>query len=129
MDEGGLKKQPHLIRRRDRSPIFCAAIGQYSNAEHEPGEHDGFVIITADSAGGMVDIHDQRPVTLSPDLTREWLDPATPKERSEQMVMLEGEPTEAFEWFKVDRAIVNLRNQGPDLIKPAEEVVGENRLI
>jgi hypothetical protein len=35
--------------------------------------------------------------------------------------MHQGEPTEAYEWFKVDRAIGNVRNQGPDLIKPAEE--------
>jgi putative SOS response-associated peptidase YedK len=75
VDEGGEKNQPYLIYRRDL-PILCAAIGQYSNAEHKPSEHDGFVIITADSAGSMVDIHDRRPVTLSPDLAREWLDHA-----------------------------------------------------
>lgn len=51
------------------------------------GEHDGFVIITADSAGGMLDIHDRRPMVLAPDLAREWLDLATPKERAEQMVL------------------------------------------
>lgn len=28
------------------------------------------------------------------------------------MVLLEGEPSEAFEWFKVDRAVGNVRNQG-----------------
>lgn len=66
----------------------------------------------------MVDIHDRRPVTLSPELAREWLDPGTPKERAEQLVLLEGEPTEAFEWFKVDRAIGNVRNQVPALIQP-----------
>jgi putative SOS response-associated peptidase YedK len=60
------------------------------------------VIITADSAGGMVDIHDRRPVALSPELAREWLDPATPKERAEELVLNEGEPTDVFEWFKVD---------------------------
>jgi hypothetical protein len=49
VDESEPKKQPYLIRHRDRSPILCAAIGQYPNAEHEPNEHDGFVIITADS--------------------------------------------------------------------------------
>jgi putative SOS response-associated peptidase YedK len=86
------------------------------------------VIITADSAGGMVDIHDRRPVTLSPDLAQEWLNPATPKERAEQMVLLQGEPTEAFEWFKVDRAIGNVRNQGLDLIKPIEPPT-EDRLF
>jgi putative SOS response-associated peptidase YedK len=63
------------------------------------------VIITADSAGGMVDIHDRRPVTLSPELAREWLDPATPKERSEQMALLQDQPR---------------RSSGSRLIKPWE---------
>ncbi len=76
------------------------------------------MIITADSAGGMVDIHDRRPVTFSPEIAREWLDPDTPKERAEQMVLNQGEQTEAFEWFKVDTAIGNTRNQQAGLIEP-----------
>lgn len=118
VDEGGPKKQPYLIRRRDGAPVLCAAIGQYRSAGTEPLETDGFVIITADSAGGMVDIHDRRPVALSPELAREWLDPATPKERAEQMVLLQGEPTEVFEWFKVGLAVGNSKNQGAELIVP-----------
>jgi len=119
VDERGTKKQPYLIRRRDGEPIFCAAIGQLPDADEGPGEHDGFVIITADSAGGMVDIHDRRPVVLNPELAREWLDPATPKERAEQMVLHQGEPAGAFEWFKVDTAVGDVRNKGPNLIQPA----------
>ncbi|MBV7515587.1 SOS response-associated peptidase family protein [Pseudomonas sp. PDM25] len=122
--EGGPKKQPYLIRHRDQTPILCAAIGQYPVAEHEPSEHDGFVIITADSAGGMVDIHDRRPVTLSPELAREWLVPAMPKERAEEIVLFQGEPTEAFEWYPVNRAVGNVRNQGPELIEPIGEITG-----
>lgn len=118
VDEGDPKKQLYLIRRRDRAPILCAAIGQYPSAEHPPGEHDGFVIITADSAGGMVDIHDRRPVVFSPKLAREWLDHATPKERAEHMALLEGESPEMLEWFQVDRAVGNVRNQSPHLIEP-----------
>jgi len=117
VDEGGPKKQPYLIRRRDGAPVLCAAIGQYRSAGTAPLETDGFVIITADSAGGMVDIHDRRPVALSPKLAREWVDPATPKERAEQMVLLQGEPTEVFEWFKVGIEVGNVRNQGPKLIE------------
>jgi len=98
--------------------VLCAAIGQLPDADEGPGEHDGFVIITADSAGGMVDIHDRRPVVLTPELAREWLDPATPKERAEQMVFHQGEPAEAFEWFKVGTAVGNVRNNGPELIAP-----------
>ena len=67
----------------------------------------------------MVDIHDRRPVVLSPELAQEWLAPDTPKERAEQIVLLQGEPTEAFEWFKADRAVGNVRNQGAALIAPA----------
>jgi putative SOS response-associated peptidase YedK len=76
------------------------------------------VIITADSAGGMVGIHDRRPVILAPELAREWLDLATPKERAERMVLQPGEPADAFEWFKIDRGVGNVRNQGKSLITP-----------
>ncbi|MBB1612809.1 hypothetical protein A9978_10170 [Pseudomonas sp. UMC65] len=117
VDEGGPKKQPYLIRHRDRSPILCASIGQLPDPDEGHGEHDGFVIITADSAGGMVDIHDRRPVVLAPDLAREWLDPATPKERAEQMALHQGEAAEAFEWFRVSPAVGNVRNHGAELIE------------
>ena len=51
------------------------------------------------------------------DLAREWLDQATPKERAEQMVLHQGEPSEAFEWFKVNVAVGNVRNKGSNLIE------------
>ena len=33
------------------------------------------------------------------------------------MVLIQGEPSETFEWFKVDVAVGNVRNQGPELIR------------
>lgn len=120
VDEGEPKKQPYYIRRRDAAPTLCAAIGQFPRADAGTLDSDGFVIITADSAGGMVDIHDRRPIALAPELAREWLDPATPRERAEHLVLLQGEPTEAFEWFKVSKAVGNVRNQGAELLLPVE---------
>jgi len=110
-------KQPWLIRRKDREPVFCAAIGQFPSRGTEPQADDGFVIVTADSAGGMLDIHDRRPIVLSPELAREWLDPATPRERAEQIALMQGESSDVFEWYKVDKAVGNSRNQGPALIE------------
>ncbi|AZD07586.1 Gifsy-2 prophage protein [Pseudomonas chlororaphis] len=118
VDEGGPRKQPYFIRRKDGEPCLCASIGQLPDPDDGHGEHDGFVIITADAQGGMVDIHDRRPVVLSTDLAREWLDLTTSLERAEQMVLQQCEPSEAFEWFKVDRAVGNSRNQGAHLIAP-----------
>lgn len=120
VDEGGPKKQPYFIRRRDGAACLAAAIGQFPAGDREAGEHDGFVIITADAQGGMVDVHDRRPVVLSPELAAEWLDPATPKERAEQLVLLQGEPAEVFEWFRVSTAVGNVRNQGAQLIEPIQ---------
>lgn len=117
VDTGDKNKQPWLIRRADHEPVFCAAIGQFPTPGTEAREDDGFVIITANSVGGMLDIHDRRPVVLRPDLVREWLDPATRVERAEQMLLFEGEPSEVFEWYKVGKAVGNSRNQGAELIE------------
>ena len=62
----------------------------------------------------------QRRSTLSPEIARKWLDPKTLNERAEQMELFQGEPIEAFEWFKIDQAIGNVRNQDPDLVRPAQ---------
>lgn len=53
-----------------------------------------------------------------PELALERLDPATPQERAEQMVLYQSETAEAFAWFKVDAALGNVRNKGPELIEP-----------
>lgn len=118
VDEGRPKQQPYLIRHRDRSPTLCASIGQLPDPDKGCGEHNGFVIITADSAGSIVEIHDRRPVVMPQELAQEWLDPATPQERAEQMVLYQSETAEAFAWFKVDAALGNVRNKGPELIEP-----------
>ncbi|HEJ2203247.1 TPA: SOS response-associated peptidase, partial [Pseudomonas aeruginosa] len=110
VDGGEARKQPFHIQHRDGSPILCAAIGQFPGIDDEPADHHGFVIITADAEGGMVDIHDRRPVVLSPELAREWLDPATPPERAEQIVLHQGEPSESFTWYPVSREVGNVRN-------------------
>ncbi|WP_339433124.1 MULTISPECIES: SOS response-associated peptidase [unclassified Pseudomonas] len=110
-------RQPWLIRRADHGPVFCAAIGQLPTSGTQARDDDGFVIITADSVGGMLDIHDRRPVVFCADLVREWLDPATPVERAEHMLLFEGEPWETFEWYKVAKTVGNSRNQGARLIE------------
>lgn len=115
VDEGGPKKQPYYIRRRDGQPALCASMGQFTGSEH-----DGFVIITADAQGGLVDVHDRRPVVFEPELAREWIAAGMPSEHAEQMVLNLGEPSEAFEWYKVSTAVGNVRNQGPELIAPLQ---------
>lgn len=113
VDEGGPRKQPYFIRRRDGRPALCASIGQFTGSTG-----DGCVIITADAQGGLVDVHDRRPVVLSPELARAWLAAGMPSVQAEQLVLNLGEPADCFEWYRVSAAVGNVRNQGAELIDP-----------
>ena len=72
----------------------------------------------ATSAAGMAITPSASPSTS---LAREWLDPTTSLEHAEQIVLHQCEPSEAFEWFKVDKTVGNSRNQGAYLIKKSSE--------
>jgi putative SOS response-associated peptidase YedK len=111
------KKQPYYIRLKSQKPMFFAALAKV-HASLGPHEGDGFVIITAESDSGMVDIHDRRPVVLSPEDAREWVEPGLSAARAEEIARQACRPVEDFEWFKVDQSVGNVRNQGHDLILP-----------
>ena len=70
------------------------------------------------SDSGMVDIHDRRPLVLSPEMAREWIDPGLSPVRAEEIARKCSRPTVEFEWFTVSKAVGNVRNQGPELIEP-----------
>ena len=100
--------------------MFYGALAQVTPGL-EPREDDGFVIITAASDSGMVDIHDRRPLVLTPELANEWLDPATSAKRAEEIAKECCSPVEDFEWYPVCKAVGNVRNQGAKLVEPVDQ--------
>jgi len=110
------QKQPYYIHRRDKQPMYFAGIGQFRRDGSEPHAGDGFVIITADSDQGMVDIHDRRPVVLSPETAANWLDQELATDEAEEIIARHGEPVEVFEWYPVGKAVGNVRNDGMHLL-------------
>ncbi|MDC3738474.1 SOS response-associated peptidase family protein [Pseudomonas syringae pv. syringae] len=113
------KKQPYFIRLKSKKPMFFAALAQVHRGL-EPHDGDGFVIITSASDSGMVDIHDRRPVVLTAEDARAWLDSKTTPQKAEALAKEHCRIVDDFEWFTVDRAVGNVRNQGPELIQPIE---------
>ncbi|KIH80559.1 SOS response-associated peptidase family protein [Pseudomonas batumici] len=111
------KKQPYFIRLKSLAPMFFAALAQV-HPGLEPHEGDGFVIITAASDQGMVDIHDRRPLVLAPEHAREWIDPELSPARAEEIAKNLCLPVDAFEWYPVGTAVGNVKNQGAELILP-----------
>ena len=110
-------KQPYLIKLRSNEPLFMAALGQFQRGGMlEPRDGDGFVIITASSDVGMIDIHDRRPVVLSAECAAHWLDPELPPDEAEEIALEHSLGVEEFEWYPVDKAVGNARNEGAHLI-------------
>ncbi|WP_288357077.1 SOS response-associated peptidase family protein [uncultured Pseudomonas sp.] len=110
------RKQPYFIRLKSKEPMFFAAIGQFRPVNQEPREDDGFVVITAASDAGMIDIHDRRPLVLTPDIAREWIDPELSEDRAAEIGREEGTPVDAFEWYAVSKAVGSVKSDGPDLL-------------
>uniref|UniRef100_A0A7C2BB96 Abasic site processing protein n=1 Tax=Pseudomonas graminis TaxID=158627 RepID=A0A7C2BB96_9PSED len=111
------RKQPYFIHLKDQEPMYFAALGQVRPGL-EPDERDGFVIITAASDAGMLDIHDRRPLVLTPELAREWVDPQTPVSRLAQIAQEGCRPVSDFRWHAVGKEVGNVRNEGAQLIEP-----------
>lgn len=109
------RKQPYFIRLKSQKPMFFAALAQ-ATPGLEPRDGDGFVIITAASDQGMVDVHDRRPLVLAPKHARDWLNPNLPPERAEKIARSCSQPTEDFEWYPVGKAVGNVKSYGPALI-------------
>lgn len=111
-------KQPYYIFHRSREPLFLAAIGQFQRGGMtEPRDGDGFVIITASSDVGMIDIHDRRPVVLSAECALHWMDPELSPGEAEEIALEHSLGVEVFDWYPVDRAVGNVRNEGAHLIE------------
>ena len=47
-----------------------------------------------------------------------WLDPYLPPEQAAHLLRSTALGPEAFEWYMVDRAVGNVRRQGPELALP-----------
>lgn len=110
-------KQPWYIRLKTDRPMFLAALTNFRPGK-ELHEGSGFVIITATAEGGMVDVHDRRPVVFSADDAQLWLDAALPVEQAEHLARSMTLPTETFEWYKVSKDASRVGNNNPHLIEP-----------
>src|SRR3546814_6195713 len=91
-------KQPWFIHAKGGVPILMAGIAAW-NPDVEMNAAHGFAIVTDDSAGGMVDIHDRRPVCLTPVDALTWVNPETPVEDALEFLS-PPRPESAFVWYR-----------------------------
>lgn len=110
----GDKKQPYYIYRKDRKPLYFAAIGKQPFDSGD--EAEGFLIVTAAADKGLVDIHDRRPLVFTPSAALTWMDPGTTGAQASELAHDAAVPAEEFTWHAVTKAVGNVKNQSKDLI-------------
>ena len=79
------------------------------------GPVESCTIITTAANRAMEELHHRMPVILAPGGQR-WLEPETPA--ADLVALLRPCPNEWLETYEVGAAVGNVKNDGPELIKP-----------
>jgi putative SOS response-associated peptidase YedK len=113
------RRQPYLIRRPDGQPLALA--GLWSGWHHPVTEQviRTFTIITTVANQTLAGVHDRMPVLLEPRDWKRWLD-TTNGDLGELEGLLRPAPDDELELYPVRPLVNNVRNEGPDLIEPAD---------
>jgi putative SOS response-associated peptidase YedK len=115
------KSQPHFFQRRDGAPLVLAGLWETWRdpaAPEAPGLRSA-TIITTEAGDDMDGIHDRMPVVLEQQTFDLWLSADT-DERDALDALLRPAPSGTLAHHPVDRAVGNIRNDGPELIEPVE---------
>ncbi|HEY0805448.1 MAG TPA: SOS response-associated peptidase [Pseudonocardiaceae bacterium] len=119
-DAGG--KQPFYMTRTDGASLALAGLWSvWRDPEAGPDAPPIITcaVLTRDAVGQLTEVHDRMPVILGPEHWTAWLDPdredvtdllATPDQSVLDVLVLR----------TVSDAVNSVRNNGPELVKPAE---------
>jgi putative SOS response-associated peptidase YedK len=109
-------KRAWHIHRADGELLYVAAITRWGEA-NEDRNSTGFALVTTEAEGGMVDVHDRRPVVFTATDAATWLDPELSGDQAAELARSVALGVDQFAWFEVTAAVGNVRNQGPEMAR------------
>lgn len=109
-------KQPYRFRRQDLEPFAFAGLWEFCRI----GDDDilSAAIIVGEPNPLISPVHDRMPVILGPTDYDRWLDPEA--EQDALLAMLKPFPEKWLEFYAVNRAVNNVRNDDETCIEPAD---------
>jgi putative SOS response-associated peptidase YedK len=114
------RKTPFFMYGGDGGLLLMAALWSTWRPKDAPKDVAPLLsctIITTDAAGPLAEIHDRMPLTISERDWDRWLDPDAPIDEG----LLRGHgDLDRIEIREVSTLVNNVRNNGPELIEPAE---------
>lgn len=118
------RKQPYFIHPAGGDVMAMA--GLYELWRDPDGGEDPWLwtvtVITTDATDDVGHIHERMPMLVAPKDWAAWLDPSRSKPEELAPLMAPAVPGRLAS-YPVSTAVNNVRNNGPDLLAPAEVVV------
>lgn len=116
------KKQPYFIHPADGGVLAMAGLYEFWK---DPGREDDdplkwlvtCTVITTDAEDDLGRIHDRMPMMIEPERWAEWLDPKLTDTKLASGLLVPAQPGRLTA-DPVSTDVNNVRNNGPDLIKP-----------
>jgi putative SOS response-associated peptidase YedK len=122
-------KTPFYMYGGDGELLFMAGLWSTWRPKDAPRDSSPLLsctIITTDAAGPLAEIHDRMPLTISERDWDRWLDPDAPVDEG----LLRGHgDLDRIEIREVSRLVNSIRNNGPELIEPAEPEAEQATLL
>jgi putative SOS response-associated peptidase YedK len=119
-DAGG--KQPFYMTRNDGASLALAGLWSvWRDPEAGPDAPPIITcaVLTRDAVGQLTEVHDRMPVILGPEHWTAWLDPDR-EDVTDLLATPDQSVLDALELRTVSDAVNSVRNNGPELVKPAE---------
>lgn len=119
-------KQPHFIGAPGTALAMAGVLSAWADPAL-PGDDPArrrlsMAIITRDAHVAPGEVHDRMPACLTPDGYDEWLRPGSSPGQLARLLDAESvEIAETLTHHEVDRAVGNVRNNSPELIRPLHD--------
>lgn len=118
-------KTPYFIHLPDAELVVFAGLYEWwRNPAASDDSPDKWLlstsVLTRQATGELAGIHDRMPVFLSSGMIDEWLDPheEAGEELLDEISAGGAELEQRMEFYEVDRAVGNVRNNTPELLLP-----------
>ncbi len=120
--QGGPKQPIYISRADGRSLAFASLYELWRDASVPPDDADAWLwtttIITTSAPDDLGHIHDRMPMVIDEASWSDWLDPAS-HDVADLRSLLVPAAQSGLTTYAVSTAVNSVRNNGPELIKPA----------
>lgn len=110
-------KTPFFLHRRDGELVFMAGLWSVWKPDKAAAPLLSCTIITTDAVGKMAEIHDRMPLMLAEGDWDAWLNPDAPLDPE---LLARPPDVRDIELRRVSTLVNSVRNNGPELLEPAE---------